>query len=87
MKGWRRTQIGAAPTRSMTTVDVEPKEGHEGSYYLRFNWGPRQEYEPTTDVGAVAAGYVSTTWLGEVAPDDFDGSAAVEAAIERFVMA
>lgn len=85
MKGWRRTEIGATPTRTMTTVDVEAKEGHDGSYYLRFNWGPRQDYPPHTDVGAVAAGYVSTTWLGEVAPVSFAGSTAVEAAIERFV--
>lgn len=85
MKGWKRTRIGTIPTRTMTTVDVEPKEGHEGTYYLKFNWGPRQEYPDDTDVGAVAAGYVSTTWLSEVSPTELDGGADVEAAVAAYL--
>lgn len=83
--GWKRTEIGSLPTRAMTTVDVEPKQGHEGSFYLKLNWGAMQDYPPDTDVGAVSDGYVSTTWLSEVHLTDFAGSERAEKAIESFL--
>ncbi|MFV2038730.1 MAG: 5'/3'-nucleotidase SurE [Acidimicrobiales bacterium] len=83
--GWKRTEIGALPTRSMTTVDVEPKQGHEGSYYLKINWGSMQDYPPETDVGAVIEGYVATTWLSTVHATEFAGSHGAENAIARFL--
>ncbi len=63
--GWRRTEVGARVPRAMNKVDVEPKEGHAGSYHLKLNWGQRssEEHSLDEDVGAVEAGYVSTTWL------------------------
>ncbi|MGI9624117.1 MAG: 5'/3'-nucleotidase SurE, partial [Acidimicrobiales bacterium] len=65
MNGTRRTEVGSQVPRTMTTVDVEPKEGHEGSYYLKLNWGrmASDDHPLDVDIGAVSAGYVSTTWL------------------------
>lgn len=85
--GWRRTEVGMRVPQAMTTVDVEPKEGHEDAYYLKFNWGPMSDddYSIDEDVGAVQAGYVSTTWLSRVTLSEIAGGAEVEQAIEKFV--
>mgnify|MGYP001819677425 CR=1 FL=1 len=79
--GWKRTAIGDRPTRALSTAHVEPKEGHEGSYYLRLDWGEKAIYDTDSDVGAVDAGYVSTTWLSKVHPIEFEGSERAEKAI------
>ncbi len=86
LRGWRQTSIGERPTRALTTVDVVPKEGHEQAFYLNLDWGPAEHSFPEdTDVGAVEAGYVSTTWLSKVEPVAFDGTERAEQAIEAFV--
>jgi 5'-nucleotidase len=83
IKGWRRTDIGTRPMRSMTTVDVEPKLGHEGSFYLKFQWGQTDDEHPgTEDVGAVADGWVAATWLSTVHPIDPDGSRVTDDALD-----
>lgn len=83
IKGWRRTDIGTRPMRSMTTVAVEPKVGHEGSYYLKFQWGETDDEHPgTEDVGAVADGYVAATWLSTVHPIDPEGSQVTDEALD-----
>lgn len=67
MLGTRKTEVGLTPMRSMSTVEIEPKLGHEGSFHLRMNWGERIDEAPIdTDVGAVAAGYVALTWLSRI---------------------
>jgi 5'-nucleotidase len=84
IKGWRRTDIGTRPMRSMTTVAVEPKVGHEGSYYLKFQWGETDDEHPgTEDVGAVADGYVAATWLSTVHPIDPEGSHVTDDALDE----
>ncbi len=87
IKGWRRTDIGTRPMRSMTTVDVEPKVGHEGSYYVKFKWGSGEpaEHPVTEDVGAVADGYVSATWLSTVHPIDPEGSSVTDDALDALL--
>ncbi|MFN3220237.1 MAG: 5'/3'-nucleotidase SurE [Acidimicrobiales bacterium] len=83
IKGWRRTDIGTRPMRSMTTVAVEPKVGHEDSYYLKFQWGETDDEHPgTEDVGAVADGYVAATWLSTVHPIDPEGSHVTDEALD-----
>ncbi len=83
IKGVRRTEVGSRVPRTMTTVDVDPKEGHEGSYYLRFNWGPmdNDHYTLDEDVGAVENGWVSTTWLSPTTGLDLEAGLPTEAAI------
>ena len=88
MKGWKRTEIGMAPMRSMTTVEIEPKRGHEGSYYLRFKWGEMEPHAPgvaDTDVAAVADGWVSATWLSTTHPIDPPGSSLAEVGLSRLL--
>jgi 5'-nucleotidase len=81
--GWRRTEVGSRVPRAMSTVDVEPKEGHAGSYYLKLNWGEMSTdaHSLDEDVGAVAAGYVSTTWLSRTQLSAVPGGDKAELAI------
>ncbi len=87
LKGVRRTTVGSRVPRTMTTVDVEPKEGHEDAYYLKFNWGKMEtdEYSIDEDVGAVEAGYVSSTWLSKVTDTEVEGGLAAEQAMATFL--
>ena len=67
MKGWRETKVGTDLMRQMTQVDIEPKIGHEGTFHLKLKWGER--IPPSSiedDVGAVANGYVSISWLSRL---------------------
>ncbi len=85
--GWKRTEVGETPARTRTTVNVEPKHGHEGAFYLNFDWGPldTDDYPRDTDVGAVAAGYVATTWLSRVRQTDFHTRSNAEAAVDALL--
>ena len=87
IKGVRQTTVGSRVPRTMTTVDVEPKEGHEDAYYLKFNWGKMStdDYSIDEDVGAVEAGYVSSTWLSKVTATDVQGGLAAETAMATFL--
>ena len=67
IKGWRETKVGTDLIRQMTQVDIEPKIGHEGTFHLKLKWGER--IPPSSiedDVGAVANGYVSISWLSRL---------------------
>ena len=84
LKGVRRTAVAHRPRRALSTIDIVPQEGHQGAYDLKFNFGAAPEEEPgfglDEDVGAVAAGYVSTTWLSRAQAIEFpQGEAAIEA--------
>ena len=79
MKGWVATEVGTDLIRQMTEVDIEPKVGHEGSFHLKLKWGER--IPPTsieTDVGAVANGYVSLTWLSRLQAGDCPTNSSIE---------
>ncbi len=80
MKGWRRTTVGMIPPRVMANAVLDPKEGHEGSYYVRMSWGDPVSLPVETDGGAVEAGEVSITYLNRLAEHDHEGA---ETTIER----
>ncbi|MEL7156274.1 MAG: 5'/3'-nucleotidase SurE [Actinomycetota bacterium] len=84
MGGWRWTEVGTAPPRSMAKAELEPKLGHEGSYKVRLTWGDEQTPPSATDTGTVMEGYVSLTWLSRITALDLD-TPAVETAISRLM--
>ncbi|MGI9645475.1 MAG: 5'/3'-nucleotidase SurE [Ilumatobacteraceae bacterium] len=87
MKGWRRTEVGTQPPRSMSKATLEPKQGHENAYHVKMEWGDALELPEHTDGGAVMAGYASVSWLGaldSVTPDPTVGDAA-ESALDRLL--
>jgi broad specificity polyphosphatase/5'/3'-nucleotidase SurE len=63
IKGWRRTGVGQIVPRSMATAEMEAKEGHHGSYYVRMTYGDTVPMDFDSDGGAVENGEVSITYL------------------------
>ena len=66
MNGWRRTSVGTIVPRAMVNAVMEPKEGYNGSYYVRMQYGDTNRMESHTDGGAVENGEVSITYLGRL---------------------
>ena len=64
IKGWRRTTVGQIPPRSVTSAQMVPKEGYEGSFTLDLAYGDPVPLPAHTDGGAVENGEVSITYLG-----------------------
>ena len=87
MKGWRRTRVGTIPPRVMATAVLEPKEGHDDSYYVRMSWGDPVQLPIDTDGGAVEAGEVSISYLNRLAEDDTPGPTAAERALDEALRA
>ncbi len=79
MKGWRHTEVGLRPPRTMSGVDLEPVAGHENSWRVKMTWGDPVELPAETDAGAVMQGFVSVSWLSRITHegarhDAIDGS-------------
>ena len=64
VKGWKRTEVGIEPPRSMATAKLEPRPGHADAFRVKMDWGGVIELPEHTDGGAVMAGWVSVGWLG-----------------------
>ena len=64
IKGWRRTDVGHIVTRAMAKAIMEPKEGHQDSFYVRMEYGDPMGMPSHTDGGAVENGEVAITYLG-----------------------
>ena len=66
LKGWRYTEIGTVPNRSVGVAKLEPRPGHTGSYWAEMTWGEPVDIPDHLDGGAVAAGYVALSWLSKI---------------------
>ena len=69
IKGWRRTEVASLPPRALAHAELEPKVGHEDTFYVRMGWGDPIELPEHTDTGAVERGYVSVTYLSRITDD------------------
>jgi 5'-nucleotidase len=69
IKGWRRTEVASLPPRALAHAELEPKVGHQGTFYVRMGWGDPLELPDDTDSGAVERGYVSVTYLSRITDD------------------
>lgn len=67
IRGWRIARVGHEPPRRMSTAVLEPKEGHDGSFYVRMQWGDAVSLPADTDGGLVEADYVSVSYLSAIA--------------------
>ena len=85
MKGWRRTDIGHVVTRAMAGAELEPKEGHDGAFYVRMTYGDTIQMPGETDGGAVENGEVAITYIGRFNDVPSQGSAAVNDALTTLV--
>ena len=66
LKGWRRTEVGMVPPRSVGTAVRVPKEGHAGAYKVEMEWGESADVAEHLDAGAVMNGWVSFSCLGRI---------------------
>jgi 5'-nucleotidase len=85
VRGWRRTVVGTVPPRTMATVRLEPKLGHEDSYKVHMHWGDPLDLPEETDGGTVERGYVSVTWLGRITASDPLGTGPAEAGLDALL--
>ena len=63
----------------MSTATLEPKLGHDGSYYVRMQWGDAVELPSDTDGGLVENDYVSVSYLSAIGHEERREVAAAEA--------
>lgn len=71
LEGWAWTEVGAAPPRAMTTVELVPKPGHKGSYSVKFSYSDSDTtLDSSTDTGAVQNNLVSLTWLSRITAEE-----------------
>ena len=87
IKGWKRTEVGIEPPRSMATAEMEARPGHADAFRVKMNWGEAIELPEHTDGGAVMAGWVSVGWLGrlEATEPDFAGAFETEARLDKLL--
>jgi len=69
----------------MATADLEAKEGHEGAFYVRMNYGAQAQMPPETDGGAVENGEVAITYIGRFNDVPEQGSDAMDSALTDLV--
>lgn len=85
--GWRVTRLAPEPPRSFGSARLEPNEGHQGSYTVRFDWTQVHDEPADTDAGAVARGQVSLSWISTLhhEPPDDDESRPVSRALDELL--
>jgi 5'-nucleotidase len=66
IKGWRHTEIGTMPPRSMTRARLEPIAGHDEAYTVEMEWGDELMLPPETDTGAIERDQVSISFLSRL---------------------
>lgn len=87
IEGWSWTEVGSAPPRAMTTVELVPKPGHMGSYSVEFKYGDSDgQLDSTTDTGAILNNRVSLTWLSRIVAED-PASPAIDQAMDSLLAA
>ncbi len=82
LEGWRSTEPGGPPPRSVAGARLVERPGHEHSFWVDAEWSDARELPEDTDGGAVLRGFVSSTVLGTLGRAD-DEPAAVAAALDR----
>ena len=87
VKGWRRTEVGIEPPRSMATATMEPRPGHTDAFRVKMDWGETVALPEHTDGGAVMDGWVSVGWLGrlEATEPDFAGASEAESRLDTLL--
>ena len=63
IKGWRYTEVGMTVPRSIHSAALEPRPGHDGSFWVKMSYGESVQLPIEEDGGAVEAGYVALSWL------------------------
>ncbi len=86
MLGWRHTDVGSLPPRTVNEATLEPVKGDAGAFRVVMDWGQKVNVLPEdTDGGAVEAGYVSVSNLTRLVHEHRADMSAAEAALDNLV--
>lgn len=85
VKGWRHALVGTEPPRRLASAILDPREGHQGSFYVRMAWGDAVELPRDGDGGIVEAGEVAITYLTRLVAEDRADAGAAEASLGRLI--
>ena len=67
MKGWRFTEVGTLPPRSITSVNLEPHPDNADAFRVAMQWSDAVDMPVGVDTGAVMHDYVSVSFLSRLA--------------------
>jgi 5'-nucleotidase len=86
MLGWRHTDVGDLPPRTVNEATLEPIEGDEGAFRVVMDWGQKiNVLAENTDGGAVEAGYVSVSNLSRLLHEERTDTSAAEIALDSLL--
>ena len=81
MAGWRFTEVGTVPPRSITSVSLEPHPDNAEAYRVAMHWGDAIETHPLAGArgspGAPATSATSASAEGSAAPTELDTTAVM----------
>ncbi len=66
ISGYRWTEVGNMPPRSMSKATLEHKKGHTGSYNVVFDYNDVTDPPVGSDTEAMTDDVVSLTWLSRI---------------------
>ena len=66
MKGWRFTEVGTEPPRSITSVSLKPHTDNAEAFRVAMNWGDAVDLPIETDTGAVVRDHISVSFLSKI---------------------
>lgn len=86
MHGWRHTDVGVLPPRTVSAAKLEPIDGDTDAFRVVMDWSGDVNVLPEdTDGGAVEAGYVSISNLTRLVHEDCTETATAEAALSALL--
>jgi len=85
LRRWRHAQIGLLPPRAVVEATMEPIEGREGVFAVRFGWGDAVELPPETDGGAIERDEVTISYVSRLVAEARPDLAAVDSELDELL--
>jgi len=85
VRGWRYTSVGRVPPRTVETIQMQPKQGHEGAFHVRMRWGEAVLLPPDTDGGAVGRDYIAVSYLSAISAEETPDLVATAGALDHLL--
>ncbi|CAN5782274.1 hypothetical protein BH18ACT2_BH18ACT2_18360 [soil metagenome] len=85
LRRWRHAQIGLLPPRAVVEATMEPIEGREGVFAIRFGWGDAVELPPETDGGAIERDEVTISYVSRLVAEARPDLAAVDSELHELL--
>ena len=85
LEGWSLTQVGQQPPRSMTEVQLVPRDGEPDAFDVEMTTGDRVDLPIGTDGGMIEANGVSITYLSRLDATVRSDMVAPESALDALL--